>query len=271
MHLKAYLEIDPDDAIVLVADTLENASDALSAVLDRAKQAVTHIPNETRGVFPDGLTHYLRPRPGAARMYPETDVPPVPITKDHLKRLKANLPESPEIKRAHLMKKYRLNKKLASQILDSDYSDVFETVATTTSMSPSFIAATVTETFKSLQREGIDVSVLSDETIQDLFSFVASGNVAKEAIPELLVWMVKHETTTLEDAAQALGLKMIPELKLKEIVDRVVRENEALILERKGAALGPLMGMLMRDLRGKADAEKISQLVKNGIDQTLTQ
>ncbi len=269
MELKSFLEIYDNDEIVLVADKPENVYDALNAVLNRAKQALTHIPSETRGAFPDGTTHYLRPRPGAARMYPETDVPPVPITMDHLKRLKETLPEPLEVRLSRLMKKYGLNKKLAAQVLISDYSEVFETVASTTRISPSFIAATLTETFRSMKRDGIALHILSEDVIQDLFSFIDSGNVAKEAIPELLVWMVKHENMVLNDAVKALGLRMVTEKKLREIVDRVIRDNEDLILERRVTALGPLMGIIMKELRGKADAEKISQLLKSGIEGTL--
>ncbi|MCK5626055.1 GatB/YqeY domain-containing protein, partial [Candidatus Bathyarchaeota archaeon] len=155
------------------------------------------------------------------------------------------------------------------QVLISDYSDVFEIVASTTRISPSFIAATLTETFRSMQRDSIDVNILSEEIIQDLFSFIDSGNVAKEAIPEILVWMVKHEDVTLDDAIKALGLRMVTEKKLKEIVDRVIRDNEDIIRKRRITALGPLMGIIMKELRGKADAEKISLLLKKGIGETL--
>ena len=125
------------------------------------------------------------------------------------------------------------------------------------------------KTFRSMKRDGIDLHILSEDVIQDLFSFIDSGNVAKEAIPELLVWMVKHENMVLNDAVKALGLRMVTEKKLREIVDRVIRDNEDLILERRVTALGPLMGIIMKELRGKADAEKISQLLKSGIEGTL--
>ena len=269
MALKIFLEICDNDAIVLVADKPENVYDALNAVLNRAKQALTYIPNETRGAFPNGVTHYLRPRPGAARMYPETDVPPVPITQIHLNRLKETLPESLEVRLSRLMKKYDINEKLAAQVINSDYGEVFEIVANTTRISPSFIAATLTETFRSMQRDNLDVNFLSEDVIQDLFSFIDSGTVAKEAIPKLLVWMIKNESVTLTDAVKALGLRMVTEQKLKEIIDRVIKDNEDLILKRRVTALGPLMGIIMKELRGKADAEKISQLLKHGIEKTL--
>jgi glutamyl-tRNA(Gln) amidotransferase subunit E len=120
-----------------------------------------------------------------------------------------------------------------------------------------------------MQRDNLDVNLLSEDVIQDLFSFIDSGTVAKEAIPKLLVWMIKNESVTLTDAVKALGLRMVTEQKLKEIIDRVIKDNEDLILKRRVTALGPLMGIIMKELRGKADAEKISQLLKHGIEETL--
>src|SRR5439155_7653834 len=84
------------DGFVIVADNPDNAKDGLRAVVERAKEAVERVPEETRAANPDGTTVYLRPRPGAARMYPETDVPPVQIGQDRLERLWENLPRMPE-------------------------------------------------------------------------------------------------------------------------------------------------------------------------------
>src|SRR6266700_4545267 len=84
------------DGFVIVGDSLENSKDGLRAVVERAREAVERVPDETRGANPDGTTVYLRPRPGAARMYPETDVPPVQIGQDRLERLWENLPRMPE-------------------------------------------------------------------------------------------------------------------------------------------------------------------------------
>ena len=68
------------DAVVFVADTPENVLDALKAVVERAQEALVGVPAETRTAKDDGTTRYMRPRPGAARMYPETDIPAQQIT-----------------------------------------------------------------------------------------------------------------------------------------------------------------------------------------------
>ena len=78
-----------EDAVVFVADTAENTLDALKAVVERSKELVTIVPAETRTAKEDGTTRYMRPRPGAARMYPETDIPPQKITEELLHKYEA--------------------------------------------------------------------------------------------------------------------------------------------------------------------------------------
>jgi len=70
------------DAFVLIADEENRVLKALEAVLERAKHALRGVPEETRAALPDGTTRYMRPRPGSARMYPETDIPPLEVTPE---------------------------------------------------------------------------------------------------------------------------------------------------------------------------------------------
>lgn len=263
--LKQTLHIEEDDAIVFLAAEEENALDALRAVVERAKQAVDGVPNETRGATTDGVTHYSRPRPGAARMYPETDVPPLTISREYLAVLRGKLPESRAVKLTRLMRLYNLNDKLATQLVDSEYDDVFERIANDTSLATSFLAATLTETLKSLRREGFGVEPFSEDILLELFKSVDEGIIAKEAIPEVLRWLGSHEEAEMRDALEALGLQMIPIAEVETIVDQIVQANEELIRQRGLSALSPLMGVIMKTYRGRVDAKKASQILKEKI------
>jgi glutamyl-tRNA(Gln) amidotransferase subunit E len=260
------MKVADQDAVVFVVDTVENATDALKAVTERAKEALKKIPKETRAANPDGTTRYMRPRPGAARMYPETDVPPIQVTDDYLARLKANLPELPEQKMTRLMKQYGLNQKLAKQVLDSEYSQLFETVAKETKVSPTVVAATLTETFKSLRREGVETRNISDQQILELFNFIAAGKAAKEAIPDIVSWLVIHENASLKGALDNLGLGMLSEAQLESIIDDLLKENKSLVETRGKDAFGALMGMVMKKVRGKADAEMVARVLKKKLE-----
>src|SRR4030067_3554743 len=85
--LRKTVGAEEEDAVVFVADNAENAADALRAVLERAREALSGVPAETRAANSDGTTRYMRPRPGAARMYPETEIPPSLITDAFLENV----------------------------------------------------------------------------------------------------------------------------------------------------------------------------------------
>ncbi len=89
LSMRRTLDCGEHDAAVLVADRKDKAWDALTAVVERAREALIGVPTETRTAVADGTTRYMRPRPGASRMYPETDVPPVPVTQDQLAGIQA--------------------------------------------------------------------------------------------------------------------------------------------------------------------------------------
>src|SRR5207249_993000 len=80
----------------------------LKAAVDRAKEALVGVPEETRTANPDGTTQYMRPRPGAARMYPETDVPPVQISPERIRQIADNLPRMPEELAKEIGSKYEI-------------------------------------------------------------------------------------------------------------------------------------------------------------------
>ena len=265
--LMGTLKAGPQDAAVIVADVKENCVDALRAVAERAKEAIKGVPEETRAANPDGTTRYMRPRPGAARMYPETDVPPIPITAEHIHRLRKALPELPEQRIKRLIREYGINEKLARQLQDSDYGGLFEVVVKETGFSPTLVAATLTETFKSLKRDGIEVERLRDDQIIEAFRLVSSGKTSKEALPEIVKWLVKHEEASPIEAVKALGLGMLSKDELSRIIKETISQNRDLIIERGQRAFGFLMGLIMKKYRGKVNAEEVSRLIREELSK----
>ena len=266
-ELRKAVKAGEQDAIVFVADNPENAKDALKAVVERAREAIKGVPEETRGPNPDGTTHYMRPRPGAARMYPETDIPPVQITEDYIKQIGSRLPELPEQKLQRLMKEYRLNLKLAKQIFDSEYGELFEIIVKESRVSPTIIAVFLTETSKSLKRDGVQVEKVSENQIREIFKSINAGELTKETIPDVVVWLSKHENESVQEAVNSLGLKMISEDELRVFVEKVVVDNRELVQERGEDGFGVLMGIVMRELRGRVDAALAGKILKEKIKE----
>jgi len=265
--LRRKVKTENQDAIVLVADSPENAKDALKAVAERARQAIRGVPEETRAANPDGTTRYMRPRPGAARMYPETDIPPIKITKELLEKIKTALPELPEQKLKRLIEKYGLNMKLANQIMDSEYAELFEIIVKETKVQPTTVAVFLTETMKALKREGVQIEKVSKDKIMEMFRLLGKGELFKEAMQEIFVWLSKHEKESVQNAIKALNLKALSKEELEKIINDTIRSNEKIVKENKAKAFGLIMGIVMKEVRGKADASTVSQLIRQKLSE----
>jgi glutamyl-tRNA(Gln) amidotransferase subunit E len=209
----------------------------------------------------------MRPRPGAARMYPETDIPPTQITEDYIGKISMNLPELPEQKLERLKKVYKLNEKLARQILDSEYGELFETIVSESGVSPTTVAAFMTETAKGLKRDGVCVEKVSDKQVREIFKAIGSGRLTKESIPEVIGWLSKHEDNTLQEAIDNMGLRMLSTAELEKTIEAIIGRNRSLIEEKGASALGPLLGMVMREVRGKANATLVGEFIKKRLEQ----
>ncbi len=250
------------DAVVFVADGRENAEDALRAVLERAREAIRGVPEETRAANPDGTTRYMRPRPGAARMYPETDIPPIQVTEELINRIRQSLPELPEQRLERLMREYALNQKLAKQIMDSEYTELFETIVKESQVTPTTIAVFLTETMKALKRDRIPVEKVPETKIREIFKALGAGEITKEALPDIVAWLSKNEDKTVKEAVESLGLKTLTREELEKIIDGIIAKNKDLIEKSGAKAFSIIMGMVMKEVRGRANAETVSELIK---------
>jgi glutamyl-tRNA(Gln) amidotransferase subunit E len=261
--------IDGKDAFVIVGGSRDSIDFAVDAIIRRLKTALDGVPAETRAATLDGKTVFSRPRAGAARMYPETDIEPIPINKQVLESLYDKIPKSwDEIINA-ISNRYNINQKLAEQIFDSQYLKIFEEIADSTKISPTFIASKLTEDMVSLQRQQFDTTILSKDMILDIFKRLDAGVIAKESIALIFEKLLKKECKTVNEAVKELGIKPINEQELQMTVDKILEENIPLIDSKGMASLGVLMGRCMSILRGKADGKKINLLLNQKLEQLL--
>jgi len=263
--LRKELDADEPDAVVLVAAERWRAEDALERVRERAIEALYGVPSETRGARPDGTTVYLRPRPGAARMYPETDIPPLPIPREYVEELRRRLPPTLDQVAEEISKRYGLSRQMADELIDSERVELFERIVAETGVQPSVVASILVEHMKSLKREGYQVERVREEDLLEFFRMVSRGEVAKEAAPELIKWLAENPDKSLGEAVEALGLKPVSMAEVEERLNKLLEEHRKLVEENPGKAVSLIMGELMKHYRGKVDGAKLYKLVSGAV------
>jgi glutamyl-tRNA(Gln) amidotransferase subunit E len=269
--IKNKLRIDAEmDAFVLIGGASYKVDFAIEAIIQRLKTALNGVPPETRAATLEGKTVFSRPRPGAARMYPETDISSIPVSSSRIASLSEKVPKSMDEILNSLTNKYGLNKKLAEQIFDSNYFNIFEEIAgSMKEVRPTFIASKLTEDLISLERQGLDSAVLTDEILIDVFKRLDNGTIAKEGVISIFEKLMKKEAETVEEAKSALGMTSISDQELEIIIEQILRENRAIIIEKQLGAVGILMGKSMVLLRGRADGHKINSMLRKKLEYFL--
>jgi glutamyl-tRNA(Gln) amidotransferase subunit E len=257
--LRAAVDAESGDAVALVADDTEIAEGAIEAVADRARTAIEGVPEETRGANDDGTSRYLRPLPGAARMYPETDVPPVEPDLSAI--------ETPELL-TERVERYRdelgLDAGLAEQVAYGRYMSAFE-AAVERGIDPTTAATTLESTLTELRRDDVSVGALTEETILSVLELVEDGDLAQEGIGPVLTELAADPTLSAEEAIEAAGLSGVDRETVRETVVEVIERNETQVQEEGMGAFSALMGECMGALRGKADGEVVSELLREEI------
>jgi len=250
-----------DDAVALVADEPETAALAIDAVAARAETATEGVPEETRGASDDGTTRYLRPLPGAARMYPETDVPPVEPELEAVE-----MPELLTERVERYRDEYGLDEGLAEQVAYGRRMPLFER-AVELGVDPTLAAGTLESTVTELRRDGVPVDALDDESFEGVFELLADGDLAKEGVPELLAALAERPDLSASEAAAREGLGSAGADEVRAAVSEVVERNAEQVEAEGMGAFSALMGECMGALRGKADGDVVSDVLREEIQK----
>ncbi|ELY38306.1 Glu-tRNA(Gln) amidotransferase subunit GatE [Natronorubrum tibetense] len=250
-----------EDAVAIVAAETDVAEGSIEAVAERAGVALEGVPEETRGANDDGTTRYLRPLPGAARMYPETDVPPVEPDPSEVPE-----PELLTEKVERYQDEYDLSAGLAEQVAYGRRMPLFEDVVTD-GTDPTLAATTLESTLTELRRDDVPVENLTDSHIEAVLGMVDAGDVPNEGLPDLLEALAEEPGRTAAEAAEAADLGSADEDAVRETIVEVVERNEGQVEEEGMQAFSGLMGECMGALRGKADGDLVSEVLREEIQK----
>jgi len=212
------------------------------AEIDMARKTESHV----RNVKEDLTSKFLRPMPGSARMYPETDHPIIKVDMDRVKEMK--LPEliPGRIKR---YKKLGLNTELAERMADSRKNEVFDRAMIKQKLNPTLVATTLLSTEKEIKRKlKLESGRFPEEFYSRLFKLLDHAEITKESISKVMERFMTGED--FDDIVK--NYKPISDVELRKIV----KENYD-----KELPHGALIGKIMSVVAGKADGKKVAKLI----------
>ncbi len=257
------LGLGNEDAFVLCLAPSWQAELALESVLDRARMAWHRVPQEVRNVVikkgapEDGTTSPMRPLPGGARMYPETDIPTTPLTQEHWSNIISNLPMT-DTERQNRIAGYDISNDQSNQLLARELDDNFVDLC------------------GDLPHKGWAAVLLENEDenpqlCKTVLTAKENGDLTREAVNSVIKAFSDKPLPSVEIIAKyALdnGFKPADLGDLESIIDDIINERIDFVKERGMGAMGPLMGIVMQ-AAGAADGKAVSALIRAAIQRVM--
>lgn len=248
------LNADHGDALILVWGPEADTVTACEEIAIRAREATVGIPSDTRQALKDGTNGFERVLPGAERMYPDTDLPPLTIDEARLARAQGRLPEFVWDREA----RYRalgLDDGFIDELVLSNYAPVFDRAVAELGVPPVLAAVVLTQQLKAARREGWDVVSLTDGDLLEIFRLKSEGRITSEGVALLVRAVLRRRLevgaggATVSDVAATLG--PVPgEADLTASIREAVETCAALRFPTEDHRRRFVMGRLMRTWRG---------------------
>ncbi|MBB46894.1 MAG: Glu-tRNA(Gln) amidotransferase GatDE subunit E [Thaumarchaeota archaeon] len=265
--IRKHLGLVDGDGFLIIAGEDSKLDYAVNSIVKRIQDAADGVPAETRAATQEGETIFLRPRPGASRMYPETDIPSVSVMPEEVKLAKDNIPKSWDESIAEIQQKYDLNLQLSEQIFDSEYLELFEKICQNEKNSPNFVASILCSSITNMGRQGLDVDLLKPEHIIEAFGLLATDKIPKESLEIIFENIMSGKSENVSMAMQSADVSSMDRDELNGILDQVIQNNMELVKKLGDKAITTLMGIAMKEVRGKASGKIVNDLLHKKISE----
>lgn len=243
------VEIKGVQALDMILKTVELEAKRQLELVNSNKK----VNSEVRKALVNGETDFLRPMPGAARMYPETDLPLLKISRDMINEAKKTMPKMKEEIEKDL-KKEGLSDELTRLILGG-YLDDFEILLKVFPKDPQLVAKMLTvwrsEVATKLKKDISKVEeIINLDNLERLLKNVEEGKISISHIRPIFVNLMND--VLLEDIKLD---KLEPGENIEEKIMRIIKE-------KPGLSTNAYMGLVMKELKGKISGEEAMNIIK---------
>ncbi len=202
--LKLSLKLGDDDSDVGIvvwgpeADTIT----AVNEIRDRLLEAFAGVPCETRQALRNGLSDFERILPGADRMYPDTDHPPVKIVRKRVSEIEGSLPEPTyAVERRFL--EYGVPEDTLKSLAISDHIALIDELHKE-GRNMKLVGRILGQTVRSLKRQGVELDKISDDRWAKLIAICEDRKIPSKFIEGIVTNLIAYPERSVEDITSSI-------------------------------------------------------------------
>ncbi|MBZ9572202.1 Asp-tRNA(Asn)/Glu-tRNA(Gln) amidotransferase subunit GatB [Patescibacteria group bacterium] len=217
------------------------------------------------------------------RYFPEPDLPPLYSKKEEIEKIKAEIPELPELRRERFKEEYKLKDlEIEFFVQNKDLGEYFEKVVS--EFGPRLPAEKISKLIKlaanylitDLQGllKGASVSgegfLITPENFAEFIALIADGKISSKIAKIVLEEMFKTGADPSHIIEEKRLLLITDEVEIEKIVKKVISKNERAVKDfKKGkeTALQFLIGQAIKETKGRANPKIVKEILVKTLDK----
>ena len=239
-HVRVEIKGFQDPAMMIKTIELE---------IERQKKEGKKGKAEVRKANIDGTTSFLRPMPGEHRMYPETDLPLLHISRDFINEIKHSLPKLKSEMKEELKAK-GLSPEMINLVLEFGKLNDFEVLLKIYN-NPNFVAKIMLVLPKEISSHfKVKEEIFTLDIIESILEAVESKKISETDVKHVFEQLAKGKTLH-----EALKLEKAETSEIETEIAKIVKE-------KPGLNANAYMGLVMAKFKGKVDGKQVMDILK---------
>ncbi len=259
--IKELLNANENDAQIIFWAPDEDIPTALETIEERCQMAFEGIPKETRKSFLDGTTIFERVLPGADRMYPDTDSPPIPLENKYIDKLSKNLPTD-VIDRYNQLKKWNVPEDTYTYIFRNNLFPLIEKIVKDLKLNPKFIGIFIGHRLKFVESHYTSANNFNYSKIYDLFKYLIDKKLEIQLSKKMLPVVYQYPKMDFDSILTSINFKTVPK---EEILSKIPflkhKFSEIKISKNDSGAVHWIMGELQKTAIGNIAPAQLAKAI----------
>ena len=256
-----------NDAQIIFWSPPGDVDTAIETIEERCRIAFKEVPKETRKSFADGTTIFERVLPGADRMYPDTDSPPIPLEDDYIKQLEKRIP-SEVAERYQQMKKWEIPEDTYFYILKNNLYPDIERIVREFGYNPRFVGTFFGHTLKHQEGQRKRHPDFTFEKIYGLFRFLHRNDLHENLAKKMLPMVYQYPKMDFESILTSIKFKKRTIEELVAPVDYLLEKfREIKISDKEEVTTQWIMGQLHKQAIGNISLGELKEMIEEKLKQ----
>ncbi len=261
--IKTLLNSGKDDAQIIFWGPEEDMETALETIEERCQMAFECVPNETRKSFEDGTTIFERVLPGADRMYPDTDSPPIPLENEHIENLKKNLPTE-IIDRYFQLKKWNVPEDTYTYIFKKNLFPLIERIVNELNINPKFTGTFFGHKLKFVEGHYLPAEEFNYKIIYAMFRYLLKNKLNLKLAEKMLPVVYENPKMDFDSVLSSINFKKVSKESIFSHIPFLKEKfDEIKYADNKKNETNWIMGELSEIAIGNIDLKELSEKIEN--------